>query len=64
MFRVLVLIFGLLICYFRLAAGSTGSDDPRYNLLSVVFDLIPVATLHLEQGRTILLHCYLSDHLQ
>lgn len=50
--------------YFRLAAGSTGSDDPSNNLLPVVFDLIPVATLHPEQGRTILLHCCLSDPLQ
>lgn len=64
MFRMLGLMFGLPVCYFRLAAGSTGPDDPSNNLLPAVFDLIRVATLHPEQGRTILLHSCLSDPLQ
>lgn len=56
--------FGLPVCYFRLAAGGTGSDDSSNNLLPAFFDLIRVATLHPEQGRTILLCCCLSDPLQ
>lgn len=54
----------LLVCYCRLAAGSTGSNDSSDNLLPAVFDLIHVATLHPEQGRPILLHCCLSDPSQ
>lgn len=57
-------IFGLWVCYFRLVAGSTGSDDSSHNLLPAVLDHIPLATLYPEQGRPVLLHCHLSDPLQ